>query len=88
MIDQWKQLKETITELRDNKGVGTQQEVCRFLVNLMDNLEKEYKTGKWEIKYSKNGVIFPICSNCDYAATNWVETKYCPNCGAEMENGE
>ena len=46
---------------------------------------QERKAGKGEIKYSKQGVIFPICSNCDYVATNWVETKYCPNCGAKME---
>lgn len=45
----------------------------------------EQKTGKWEIKYSKHGVIFPICSNCDYASTSWVRTKYCPNCGVKME---
>ena len=39
MIEQWQELKETITEMRDNGGTGTQQEVCRFLVNYMDLLE-------------------------------------------------
>ena len=50
MTEQWQELKETITELRDNNGTGTQQEVCKFLVNLMDILEKqmqEPKTGHW-----------------------------------------
>ena len=41
MTDQWRELKETITELRDNNGIATQQEVCRFLANYMDVLEKQ-----------------------------------------------
>ena len=41
MTDQWQELKETITEMRDNDGTGTQQEVCKFLVNYMDILEKQ-----------------------------------------------
>lgn len=40
MNEQWQELKETIIELRDNDGTGTQQEVCKFLANLMDVLEK------------------------------------------------
>ena len=41
MNDQWKELKETIIELRDNDGTGTQQEVCKFPTNYMDILEKQ-----------------------------------------------
>lgn len=41
MTEQWKELKETIIEMRDNDGTGTQQEVCKFLANYMDNLEKQ-----------------------------------------------
>lgn len=41
MTEQWQELKETIAELRDNDGIGTQQEVCKFLANLMDVLEKQ-----------------------------------------------
>lgn len=41
MREQWQELKETIIELRDNDGTATQQEVCRFLANLMDALEKQ-----------------------------------------------
>ena len=49
MTEQWQELKETITELRDNDGTATQQEVCKFLANLMDVLEKqmqEQRTGQ------------------------------------------
>lgn len=41
MNKQWQQLKETITELRDNDGTGTPQELCKFLVNYMNILEKK-----------------------------------------------
>ena len=41
--DQWQELKETIIGMRDNDGTGTQQEVCKFLANLMDILEKQMK---------------------------------------------
>ena len=40
MIEQWQELKETIIELRDSDGTGTQQDVCKFLANYMDVLEK------------------------------------------------
>ena len=45
MNEQWQELKETIIEMRDNDGLGTQQEVCKFLANLMDVLEKQIIDG-------------------------------------------
>lgn len=47
MTEQWKELKETIIEMRDNDGKGTQQEVCKFLANLMEVLEKKESKIKW-----------------------------------------
>lgn len=41
MNEQWQELKETIIEMRDNDGTGTQQEVCKFLANYMEILEKQ-----------------------------------------------
>lgn len=41
MKEKWQELKETIVEMRDNNGTGTQQETCKFLANLMDVLEKQ-----------------------------------------------
>lgn len=43
MKEQWDELKEIIIEMRDNDGVATQQEACKFLVSLMEVLEKEVK---------------------------------------------
>lgn len=45
MNEQWQELKETIIEMRDNDGTGTQQEVCKFLANYMDVLEKQMTNG-------------------------------------------
>lgn len=47
MTEQWQELKETITEMRDNDGTSTQQEVCRFLVNYMETLEKQMQESIW-----------------------------------------
>ena len=46
MTEQWQELKETITEMRDNDGTATQQEVCKFLVNYMEVLEKQMQEPK------------------------------------------
>lgn len=46
MTEQWQALKETITEMRDNDGTATQQEVCKFLAELMNVLEKQMQEPK------------------------------------------
>ncbi len=46
MNEQWQELKETIIEMRDNDGTLTQQEVCKFLANLMDVLEKQMSSSE------------------------------------------
>lgn len=46
MNKQWNELKATITELRDNGGTGEQKEVCKFLINLMDKLEKQMSSSE------------------------------------------
>jgi len=51
MNEQWQELKETIVELRDNDGTGTQQEVCKFLANLMDVLENQMSSSENQNKW-------------------------------------
>ena len=75
MTEQWQELKETIIELRDNDGTGTQQEVCKFLANLMDILEKQMsnleKPNKWipvSEKFPEDGTYL-ICTDDGYIAT-------------------
>lgn len=59
MNEQWQELKDTIIEMRDNDGTGTQQEVCRFLANLMDVLEKQMSSSE-KPKDSINAVLTDI----------------------------
>ena len=40
--DGWNELRSTITEMRDNNGTGSQQDVCRFLVSLMNIIEEKW----------------------------------------------
>ncbi len=100
MTEQWQELKETITEMRDNDGTGTQQEVCKFLVNYMEVLEKqmeEPKIGHWiyDDEYSDWFDVTYNCSCCKraiivpYDARNEVykDYPYC-HCGAKMIESE
>ena len=98
MTEQWQELKETITEMRDNDGTCTQQEVCKFLVNLMDVLEKqiqEPKIGYWinlGVQGEIGGQIIRVftCSECGAISIfrvsngNIVNGDLCPNCRAKM----
>lgn len=29
-------------------------------------------------------ITFPVCSNCDEDAIDYVESNFCPHCGAQM----
>lgn len=41
---------------------------------------------KWVVR-SYNGMAFEYCSRCDNEKPPFGATKYCGNCGSEMENG-
>lgn len=42
--EKWNELKETIIEMRDNDCTALTMDVCKFLTNLMEILEKEGKS--------------------------------------------
>ena len=70
MNEQWQELKETITEMRDNDGTGTQQEVCKFLVNLMEILEKQIQEPSGDL-ISRQAVIDIIKSMSNANPSYW-----------------
>ena len=88
MTEQWQELKKTIIELRDSNGTCTQQEVCKFLVNYMNVLEKqvqEPKIGHWifDDECNEHG----HCSECGYGRVDLVNGEphnFCRKCGAKM----
>jgi len=64
MNEQWKELKETIIELRDGDGTTAQQEVCKFLANYMDILEKQMQEPCGDA-ISRQAVMDALCDNCE-----------------------
>ena len=71
MNEQWKELKETIVELRDSNGTGTQQEVCKFLVNYMGILEKQMQE-PCEDAISREDAL--MCLTGEIKETDTIET--------------
>ena len=55
MIEEWKELKYTITEMRANDGMGTQQDVCKFLVQYMTVLEKKAESRQRDERNKRAG---------------------------------
>lgn len=43
----WYELKETIKELNENGGTGSQKDITKFLLNYMDILEKQNAEGSY-----------------------------------------
>lgn len=41
MSEQWQELKEIITEMRDGDGTLSQRELCKFLLRYMEILEEQ-----------------------------------------------
>ena len=59
----------------------------------IQTIEPERKTGKWERKYSRPGVYADLCWHCSICGGKFLDTyanmwKYCPDCGAKMEETE
>jgi hypothetical protein len=77
MTEQWQELKETVIEMRDNGGTGTQQEVCKFLINYMEVLEKQMQ----EPKYCDRN----ICLRNEY---NGIGCDECEVTKSQESNGE
>ena len=77
MTEQWQELKETITEMRDNDGTGTQREICKFLADYMETLEKQMQepTEKCKGCYYNDGDTHAECVVCDKEAQPTDEVK-------------
>ena len=45
------------------------------------------KHGRWTTLPIEDGCWQMVCSLCGGVSPAWDEFKYCPHCGAKMENG-
>ena len=83
--EEWIEKTVTVEELLDT--------ACDdYTVVEMPSAQSQRMKGRWQRHYSRPNVYADLCwhcSNCGYASNdNWANKwKYCPNCGAEMENG-
>lgn len=79
MTKQWNELKETIEELRDNGGTGTQKGICKFLMNYMNLLEKQVQAPS-DSYVNRQEVVNAIANTCFWlSADNWSELMECIN---------
>ena len=62
-----------------------------WLHNIITGAVKDAtKRGEWILKYDEEfDIDYYACSRCGYEPKNKLYlTKYCPNCGSEMESPE
>lgn len=91
LIEQKKQLKNALMyEIRTNYQIDVDKdELIRALQYDREQYEKGYQDGKAAMKKTGKWLInsdgyYPYCSQCKYEPKEM--TRYCPNCGVEMND--
>jgi uncharacterized OB-fold protein len=83
--------EEAITAVKEVAGMSLpwndrHYEALQMAIKALE--EPERKAGRWIVKRDTiTGAAYGECTSCgmrQYAG----HTKYCPNCGARLENGE
>ena len=92
MTEQWQELKETIIELRDNDGTGTQQEVCKFLVNYMDVLEEQMQPCEDAVRREavdelSKALVHTTRDKADFLCNFWEGLSKLPSVTPQMKTG-
>ena len=87
------ELKEEIDYYIREAGWGeTRNETLRWCLEFIDNkptIEPERKKGKWIKGVGENGITTSeFCSCCRYENKHWCDWNFCPNCGADMREGQ
>ena len=70
--EEWTQQTVTVADVLDS--------VCDDYT-VLPSAQPERKRGKW---INDGDPATWVCSNCDYRVTGYNNTKFCPNCGADM----
>lgn len=64
-------------------------EIAEELVLNAPTIEPERKKGKWLYDEERCATgIYAICSACDESIYQTGNFRYCPNCGADMTEGD
>lgn len=57
-----------------------------FLIENAPTIEPERKKGTWD--YTDDMYETYKCSECGFNTDDYIEYNFCPNCGADMREGE
>lgn len=83
---------DTAIEAADKWDGGFSVERSRIIteaLNELPSVQPTQKVGKWGRKIVDGGYNADwICSSCGYKEMTDFPTKFCPNCGAKMEEGD
>lgn len=73
-----------VTDLSEEELKHFAEEMRRIRPQVV---EQKPKTGHWiNLKDTYGDIVESVCSNCDHNGN--YKWKYCPNCGAKMEDEE
>ncbi len=59
---------------------------CIYMTENMPSVQPEQKTGQWGLAIRYDPKRKFVCDQCVRMA--YEQSKYCPNCGAKMRDGE
>ena len=79
MIDEKKLIKELSKNSVFEKITNAEGKNVFEIIEAQPQIQLEYKTGKW---------MGSVCSCCGESVSEWYNFKFCPMCGAKMDDYE
>lgn len=78
-----------LKELREAVGVAIKSLQAKYLIDADGNVRPIIPKGKWIATENEEMEIDGyFCSVCDLPMETEEKTDYCPNCGADMREGD
>lgn len=79
MIDEKKLIKELSKNSVFEKITNAEGKNVFEIIEAQPQIQLEYETGKW---------MGSVCSCCGESVSEWYNFKFCPMCGAKMDDYE
>ena len=71
--------------LKDMRDANTTIVTSAYIEAMPSADVREVRHGKWVTTETSHEWIDDVCSECGYVKSLTMRHKYCPNCGAQME---